>query len=509
MTLRKLGHFERKIDELKLISEPNTLLETVSDLLSFDPNNSELLALKLRALAALNQATSDLGFLRKYCWYRSLDPMGFYWLALAYLENDDIGNALISLAYCLSVDPDFSDARRNVDEVLNKLGKKQLAVSVITADRVGHLIVETDSWLRHKKQQNEHARVYNLFIASSNIANEYLYTLIQAQLNIVENDFWVKLFNSRPTLLSDQFFEAMPYDLKAMKRKKVTQLWPEADYCFLKKIQSTQPSPFTVPPQDIEIAFSRLKKFGFSAMKKIVTFHVRDSAFLAETLDKDCSYHDYRDAKISTYKDAVLHLLGLGYQVIRVGRRTNQLLGLEHPSYFDLSQMPIDGVRDLVEVAMISQSQFCIANTSGPQSIAAAFDIPILGINIVPFGFFFPCYSWFIPKKYKQNGQLLSFVDVLNGIELIDDKDKRLDILACMNGDVLKANYIDVVDNTSEEIFLAVQEFEQVVSQVNRKERDWAFPKPDFLSAVRERDFKNMAFDISPSFIRENAELFI
>ena len=46
----------------------------------------------------------------------------------------------------------------------------------------------------------------------------------------------------------------------------------------------------------------------------------------------DFSYHDFRDADISTYRDCVEDLIQKGYKVVRIGADTNQELDFFLPA---------------------------------------------------------------------------------------------------------------------------------------------------------------------------------
>ena len=81
----------------------------------------------------------------------------------------------------------------------------------------------------------------------------------------------------------------------------------------------------------------------------------------------DFSYHDYRDADISTYKDAVEFLINDGYKVIRFGATTNQRLEINSANYIDFSNQGI--IKKLNSVAETIYSK------TNKQKIAKVLDV--------------------------------------------------------------------------------------------------------------------------------------
>ncbi|MEP7702964.1 TIGR04372 family glycosyltransferase [Paraglaciecola sp. 25GB23A] len=509
--------FEHHLSQLKMLLDQSEFeqLKVISEtLLKLDPNNSELLNFRFIALKGLGIETKDIGFLRKFCWYRSLDHNAFYALYLAYLEQDDKFNALVALAYCLSVTPDYAVGKQSLSTTLMSLGATSLKISFLTVDRVGHLICEPESWIRSRKKTNTAKKVLNLFVADvaieSDIANLYIYGLLKEHIRIVENPFLHKLFRSRPNLISDYFYEPMPFDLQSHKKLNNKKPWPETDYLLLQNIQRLNPPKIAIPKSDERAGIKALSELGIKDFKKIVCFHVRDGAYLSEKIEsKNCSYHDFRDADINTFKLAVNYLLDKGYTVIRVGLTSHQFLDIKHPAYYDFCKNKPGGLNGFIETFVLSICSFFIANTSGPQGVAAAFDRPILGVNMVPFGLFYPYYSRFIPKYYfnKETNQRVKFISLLEGIKISRDSGISIDILECMDGNVLRNNGFECIDNSEGEILAAVVEFEQLVVS-DELIRDMSETHKRYIEKIPARDLKNGSMLVSECFLKANRHLF-
>ena len=73
------------------------------------------------------------------------------------------------------------------------------------------------------------------------------------------------------------------------------------------------------------------KKCGIKEYDKFVCLHVRDSAYLKD-LSKELVHHNFRDADIDTYIDAVKEIIRRGYFVIIMGVYSNKKISMKHPN---------------------------------------------------------------------------------------------------------------------------------------------------------------------------------
>lgn len=509
--LKKIKSFD-SLSHLVVIGDYKLLLTQSNRLLQLDPNNSELLRYKLLALCGLGRETSDIGFLRKYCWYCSLDSMGFYLLYQAYLESKDYHNAIIAIAYCLSVDPEMEIANEALIHLKEGLGFSAIRLSFLTTDRIGHLICEPESWIRDRKNRNEKNGILNLFVSNvenvddNQVANKYLYKLLKQHITIVEAPFWHKLFKSRASLLSDEFYEVMPFDLLSAYRKNLSKKL-ETDYVTLHNIQKSNDVVIKIPENDRELAEKLLVEKGLLLEREVICFHVRDSSYLSGLYPSvDCTYHDYRDMDIRNYKQAVCYLIDLGYTVVRLGAGSNQSLDFKSDFYFDFCCKRDIEYGDFLEVYLLSICHFFISSTSGPQGVAACFDKPILGLNIVPFGLFYPCYSRFVPKYYvKHDGSAVSFKELLDGVYVEDYKGEQLDLLNSYDVDLINKAGISFKENNAEDILEAVVEFEANINNLGEfteLQNKYQQQLPDI------REIKYSDIMVSNSFLEKNRELF-
>lgn len=447
--IEKLSQFKRN----KLFNE---LINEVSYMLRLDPNNAQLLRLKLDALIGLDKVTDDVGFLRKLCWYCSLDSECWYYLAKAYFENEDFYPSLIALAYSLSID-ESSNVRALLDLVLSKLEMTSLKVYFVKSNRIGH-ITDPDSWIRQQRYSTIDNNVLHLFIFGDNICNISFFRILERQLECCVNQFFYRIFSTRPLLLSKEFYGVMPYDAMSVKR---FQFNLTESLNNVGKIYSSTYKCLSLNNSEVSKSQKIIEKLGVILQEKFVCLHVRDSSFLSADVNTDCfSYHDFRDSKIVNYKSTVEYLLNKGIQVIRIGRSTNQTLDLDDNRYIDLHHFEIDNEElNLLEIYLLSSAQFFIGTASGPLGIAASFDTPCLVANSTPITGGFAKYLKVLPKILEYNNQPVSVSEQLSLSKSSNIKNEGV-LVELMDGNELKKLGYEYKNNTPDEILASVKELE-------------------------------------------------
>lgn len=489
------------------------LLPILNILLKKDPNNSEYILWKLQALDALQDEILDFNLLHHYVNMRSSDVTGYLLLFKAYMAKNMVADALISLVFALSVDPDDKDCLYLFNKTLSDINPdyKTVKINVLTTNRIGHLAIEIEPWLRLKQNVEPDDSCLYLFISNvsspTNVANQALYSLLKNYVHIIESEVWYNFYLTRAQLLDEQFFVELPYDIHSALRGKANQEITSKGNRSLINIYNNLNMALQLPPDDIKQGWTLLSRYNLYEKDKIVCLHVRDNHYLANTaVNVDFSYHDYRDVNIANYKATVESLIDKGYKVVRIGSSSNQRLNVSSNNYIDFCLDRDQENGDFLELLLISQCSFYIGALSGPYSVAALFDVPILLVNSVPFN---PPYSKntrFIPKRLIKSNEIVNVIDVYNG-KLLSDKAK-IPLLWCMNGNELKEHGYEYIENTSEEILLAVHEFEQQIIDGNfiakvsdaQKMYQTRLPK-DFV-------FKDSSALVCDSFLTKNPELF-
>ena len=156
-TKLKVSELLEQVKEFDQAGSFLQLLDAVNILLLKDPNNSEYVLYKLKALDGLGKVSSDIKLLEHYVNMRSTDSTGFILLYQAYLEKKDTAGALIALSYALSVNPDDEQCMLLLLELLKKVDPKykRVKINILTLKRIGHLSSEIEPLMRKVKGQDE------------------------------------------------------------------------------------------------------------------------------------------------------------------------------------------------------------------------------------------------------------------------------------------------------------------------------------------------------------------
>ena len=204
-----------------------------------------------------------------------------------------------------------------------------------------------------------------------------------------------------------------------------------------------------------------LRSKGWKDGEPFVCLIVRDDEYLAnDRLHGDespsayqaWSYHDYRNSDIGTYIPAIQWLAMQGVWVIRMGKLMAKPLptGMDH--VIDYAFDP--GKSDLLDIWLFANCDGCISTATGPDMIPLAYGKPVLFVNALPLADFssFSNSIW-VPKplRWSDSGQLLSITEHLTH--------------SFHHSVEYDAAGIEILDMTSSQITLAVQELWQRITE--------------------------------------------
>ncbi|WP_077339307.1 TIGR04372 family glycosyltransferase [Pseudocolwellia agarivorans] len=466
--MQKSPSIQQLVEHVRIHQEMgkyDTLLPVINTLLKKDPNNSEYLLWKLQVLDAQQEEILDFNLLHHYVNMRSSDVTGYLLLYKAYMSKNMVADALIALAYALSVEPDDEECQYLFNKTLADINPKytRLKLNILTTNRIGHLAIEIEPWLRDQENKVSDDNCLYLFISSGKPpANTALYNLLKNYVHIIESSIWFNFYITRAQLLDEQFFIQFSYDIHSILRGNTNEEIAANGSQALIRIYNENPSVLQLAPDDITQGWSLLSQYGLSKSDKIVCLHVRDSDYLNKlSSDTDFSYHNYRDVNIAHYQKAVESLIDKGYKVVRIGNGSNQKLNILSENYLDFCLDRDKEHGDFFELLLISQCSFYIGALSGPISVVALFDTPTLCVNSVPFNPPYLRSCRFIPKHLFHNNEKVNVIDVYEGKVLSEQDDTPL--LFCSDGNKLSKYGYHYVENTAEEILLAVNEFEKQI----------------------------------------------
>jgi putative glycosyltransferase (TIGR04372 family) len=206
--------------------------------------------------------------------------------------------------------------------------------------------------------------------------------------------------------------------------------------------------PNLVKPSYFEDRRSDLyAKYGIPADKPIAVVHVRESGWWR------AAYHDFRNASISNYIEAINFLIARGFFVVRIGDATMTPADCASPDFLDLARSPsfVDGE----DACLIAYCSLYIGQTSGPYSLAAIMGKDAIITNE--------------PGAYigrwvhdEETDPLMLVLYKTNVSRADGHRFSLLDILFRQvrhTAEEYERDGIDLVENTSEEILLTVQEY--------------------------------------------------
>ena len=191
--------------------------------------------------------------------------------------------------------------------------------------RIGHFALNTEiSATRAKEKQNQLGkRVFNVYCFESlESANTFLETLWKRTLNCLTGSFgWAVLDIARRVKKHDFFIETETVDREG----------------FLDR----SPPNLKFNDDELKTGEAFLQSIGLNKTSKFVCLNVRDDSFLSKTkpvgwhINRDWSYHSYRDSDIKTYVLAAEALANMGYFVLRMGAIVKEPLNSSHPRVID------------------------------------------------------------------------------------------------------------------------------------------------------------------------------
>ena len=307
-------------------------------------------------------------------------------------------------------------------------------------DRIGHLVVDPDSFLK------EHYLLHGSFPRCILIAPRSLYGLPVNQSIL---GYWKKYFIviQNPVLarlLSPLCFHPL---LKSDEKYAATQGGTSSVYEINARWGDRDPL-LKITDQDLNAGRNILMQMGLQENDWFVCVHMREGGFSPS----DEHFHGHRNANIETFIPAIQYIIDQGGKCIRMGDKT-------------MTPMPpIDGLidyalspykSDFMDVFLCSECLFFLGSNSGLFEISTVFGTPVAASNMgpitsLPTGM----HDISIPMMHSEFAQndLLSFSEVLD-----------TEIANYRVSDDFKKAGIDIIPNTKEEILeLAIEQFQKV-----------------------------------------------
>jgi len=315
----------------------------------------------------------------------------------------------------------------------------KIRIGFLCIGRIGHLALDLDIYNSYRyRNQNKYTGTIDFFFTQNRIANKYLL------------DMWKR--NNGYHIINSKWLSGWPL-VDIIKRNKIfNELYIDLKRIELDGLTVGMPSFVHIDSESLQRCKEKCCEMGIS--NQFVCIHNRDSQFLNKTLQvgEDPNYHDYRDSSICNYFDASNELSKKGYTVVRVGRiAKDRVLS---PSIIDYAFKP-DAQSDEMDIYLLSKAFFTISTNTGITHIPAIFRKKQLCVNFLPFLPTTLCFitpeSIIIPKKlwhtkwkrFLNFSELMSFETTVHNTEC-----------------PYRANYLEPIENTSEEIMDAAIEID-------------------------------------------------
>ena len=315
---------------------------------------------------------------------------------------------------------------------------KPVKLLLINYDRIGHLAINTDLFLRRLQlAKTPEKRILYLGI-SGKPANQQLLRMFKRIFPIIENTP-LRIILSYSVLKNSGVCE-------------IVKLHTNEYYAF----NNAEPSLYFAASEEEE-GKELLNKMGIGDSSWLVCFHGRDSVYLSNQWNQyygssvDWSYHDYRDCDIKNYLEAAKYIASLGGFAVRMGYSVaEELPDLNNPRIIDYASYYRT---DFGDIYLPAKCKFFLGSACGPLAIPTIFNVPVACANFIPLGYApFRAEDLYIPKKLwsVEKKRFLTFREILES-----------EVANYAFSQQYAEAGLEVVENTAEEILDLAKEMNE------------------------------------------------
>lgn len=306
----------------------------------------------------------------------------------------------------------------------------RIKVGSLYYDRIGHLALNTELFLRRQIMQREHKAEFVVFV-SGPPANKQLLKMIRRRVPVIKSNVAITLYwmLRRGMPWSPVWFDLT---MNSNEHYEFAHLLPQ----LLFTQEEEKQGQFL------------LASMGIATGDSFVGFFNRDFTYLKQMFpNEDFSYHDYRDCSIQNYLSAVELLVDTGLWALRMGHLVQEPV---IPTKNGIIDYATNFRTDFGDVYLISKSKFILGCAGGINALAYIFNIPGAYANMIPLKYIaLGKDNLFIYKKLWDT-QSKKFIKFRQALESgIGDFHTTREYVAAG---------IEVIENTPEEIMaLAVE----------------------------------------------------
>jgi len=327
-----------------------------------------------------------------------------------------------------------------------------IRIGVIRSDRLGHLGLDLELSMclekeKVRKQESSFPKELNLFCTIHPISNHYLLRLWQEKLIILPSWFIIpldKIIKKIDLFSKYNFFE---YVSKSGHK----------DFSLL----DLYPPILTIPNKGIEEGKKLLKDLGITPGQPYICLAVRDSEYLNRHLpENNWAYHDFRDSKIENYIEMSEYFASKGFAVLRMGKFMKGTFASHNSNIIDYANSKFQS--DFADVFLFANCYMCISTSTGMDSLASIFRVPVGLVNVVNIGSVAigELVKLFQPKVFieKISGRELTYVEII-----------ERQLFSLSSSSELEVNGVALIENTPKELKLFATEILETLIIKNRK----------------------------------------
>ncbi|MBO6948144.1 MAG: TIGR04372 family glycosyltransferase [Rhodospirillales bacterium] len=312
----------------------------------------------------------------------------------------------------------------------------RIRLGYISNQRIGHLTINTEVFIRRNTVRGWPARTVYLF-TTSDPANRQMLEMYKRRLNIYESALLSHIFFAcRSLLQKTRFYQPITWSF--------ADKTPETIATFNQPIETVS---FTAEEEKRGQAL--LEEMGIGSDDWFACCHARDDAYLYNWRPHLADHWDItriRNADIEDFRDAMEHITATRGFAVRVGAMVDK------PFADNGNTRIIDYATkyrtDFGDIYLGAKSRFFLASNSGVVNIPLVFNKPVAMANLIPLSaVVYRSYDLCIPQTVVRTdtGEQVPYPSL---VELgLFERERASD-----TEDILKANGLSTVKNTPEDI---------------------------------------------------------
>ena len=238
----------------------------------------------------------------------------------------------------------------------------------ISENRIGHLVLEPLYMDMRSRENKSFGKYFVIFIPNGVSANKYILEALPKKFKVIKSPLlWKLLYAFRFNLFS-----------KINIRRDI---WNPNSASQVFKYTDSNFSFFNFPIQSTS-SFEELKiNLGLQTNEWYICLHNRESGYTKNFIQENSQTH--RNSSISNFNSTINYIYGLGGRVIRMGDKTMTPFP-EMQGLIDYAHSVFKSEEN--DILLSTNCRFILGNNSGFIMTAIAQGIPVVGVNLAPFG---------------------------------------------------------------------------------------------------------------------------